>query len=123
MSEPTSSASWLARLPGGTFRTEWRSTEEGCPAAEKGVVRMDRNDGVCLLSPALDGQSTRVEYIAHHVPGGSIPAWLANASIPRTLPKVLQALAQRAALPKYQVASAEVQRLEADAAHAGTEGH
>ena len=112
----------LTRLADGTFRSEWHSTEEGCPAPEKGVVRMLRNDGVCLLTPSPDGLSTRVEYIAHHIPGGSIPAWLANASIPRTLPKVLHALAQRAAIPRYQATSEDVLRLEAQA-RAGVTGH
>ena len=106
----------LARLEGGAFRTEWHSTDDGCPAALRGVVRMPQNDGICLLTPLPDGLSTRVEYIAHHVPGGNIPAWLANASIPRTLPKVLRGLVQALSLPKYQSPSAEVLKLEAYAA-------
>ena len=112
----------LMRLADGSFRTEWHSTDEGCPAAGKGVVRMIRNDGLCLLTPSPDGQSTRVEYTAHHVPGGSIPAWMVNAGLPRSLPKVLQAVSVRASQPRYQATSTEVQKLVAAATPASHPG-
>lgn len=47
--------------------------------AKEDIVRIPELDGYWLLEPAESGK-TRVTYQLHASPGGSVPAWLANAT-------------------------------------------
>ena len=48
-------------------------------AEVKGVVRIPYLDGFWLLEK-IDDNKTKVTYQVHADPGGTIPAWLANAT-------------------------------------------
>jgi hypothetical protein len=43
----------------------------------KGVIRIPKSAGNWILTPLGDGR-TKVEYVIHVDPGGSVPAWLVN---------------------------------------------
>lgn len=44
---------------------------------KKNVVRIPKSSGNWILTPLSDGR-TKVEYIIHVDPGGSVPAWMVN---------------------------------------------
>jgi len=67
----------------GTYRVEWRATDEG-PTPRKGVVRLEQSSGFWAFAP-LEGGRTRATYESHTEIAGSIPIWLVNSIMTDTV--------------------------------------
>lgn len=90
----------VRRLPSGQLEDSWKTTDEGCPASAKNMVRMVRSEGRWLLTPQADG-STLVDYSGVTDPGGSLPAWIVNRSTANTLSGMFFSLAKAAMQARY----------------------
>ena len=67
----------------GTYRIEWKATDEG-PAPKPGVVRLEQSTGSWTFAP-LEGGRTRAVYESHTEIAGSIPIWLVNSLVTGTV--------------------------------------
>jgi len=67
----------------GTYRVEWRATDEG-PPPKKGVVRLQESSGFWTFAP-LEGGRTRATYESHTEIAGSIPVWIVNSLMTDTV--------------------------------------
>lgn len=65
-----------------------------------GFVRVDRSDTVYRFVP--EGDQTRMIWLQHTDPNGSLPSWLVNSLLVDIPIKSLQNLEQVAGQPKYQ---------------------
>ena len=69
-------------------------------AANAGRVRVDRSDTLYQFTP--EGDSTRMVWIQHPDPNGSLPGWLVNSLLVDIPVRSMQALERVANLEKYQ---------------------
>ena len=61
----------------GTYRVEWRASDEG-PPPKRGVVRLAESSGYWTFAPHGSGR-TRATYESHTEIAGSIPTWIVNS--------------------------------------------
>ena len=78
----------------GTIWTKWRAAP-GYPS-NRGIVRMDMNQGSWTFEPLAGGLRTRITYRAITQPGGAIPRWLAASSTVNAVPRLFKALRDKA---------------------------
>jgi hypothetical protein len=76
----------------GTYRLVWTVANERGPAPQRSVVRITSCEGHLGLTPHGDGRRTAVVYWLHLDPGGSVPAWVANAANRSSVPDLLRAV-------------------------------
>lgn len=92
----------ISRLADGRLISAWQAAVDGCPPPQRGLVRIERNHGRWLLTPAQGGQATEVDYELYTDPGGQVPAWLVNRGTARSLPELFRTLRAAVTGPRYQ---------------------
>ena len=82
--------------PNGTWKSSWKVCGNRADIPKSEHVRITRNNGYWLLTPADGGKATQVEYLVDTDPGGSIPAWIRNKANTKAIPDLMEAVAKRA---------------------------
>lgn len=83
-----------------TLKIEMKGLPEYLPEKE-GLVRIHICDGIWTFEE-LESKRCRVTYEFHADPGGTLPAWLANASVTSVPFELMTNLKKRIALEQYQ---------------------
>jgi len=78
--------------PDGTGSMTLRFVEDHTvgPQRRKGVIRVEVNQGVYMMSPVDGGTRTLVTYTLTCSPGGVVPLWLAKIAAKRAGPETLE---------------------------------
>jgi hypothetical protein len=74
------------------YRLVWAIANEQGPAREEGVIRLALCDGSVTIEPQESGKKALVTYWVLLDPGGSVPAWAANAANRASVPDFLRKL-------------------------------
>ena len=81
---------------GALFRVDWQLADDlPNPAKGEGEPVLT-NKGFWKLEALGDGRRTHVTYYIHTDPGGALPAWIVNLANNAAVPKVIEAVRQRA---------------------------
>ena len=96
----------------GAFRSQWKLSTDPDPAWDdpmvkdlfpdgfKKPVKTPLNNGFWLLEPQAHG-ATKITYYVFTDPGGAIPSFIANQANSVAVPKLMKALRERSADPRY----------------------
>jgi ribosome-associated toxin RatA of RatAB toxin-antitoxin module len=86
------------RFPRERWRVEWRLVPEtNQPAPDEAGITPAAFTGYWELTAVSGGAATDAFYSLHFDPGGALPAWLVTFAMNRYLPKVIDAVRERAA--------------------------
>jgi hypothetical protein len=81
---------------GDLFRVDWHLAED-LPTPRKGEGEpVLTNKGFWKLEALENGRRTHVTYYIHTNPGGALPAWIVNLANNAAVPRVIEAVRQRA---------------------------
>jgi ribosome-associated toxin RatA of RatAB toxin-antitoxin module len=81
---------------GVLFRVDWQLADD-LPVLRKGEGEpVLTNKGFWKLEALENGRRTHVTYFIHTDPGGALPAWIVNLANNAAVPKVIEAVRQRA---------------------------
>ena len=81
------------------FRS-WKIANSAGPKEQEGIVRVSICGGTWTLK-SIGQNRTHLTYFLHTHPGGSVPTWIANKANTVSLPKLFEAIENRASNPGW----------------------
>jgi len=79
-----------------TYRISWRTTSLEAPPIPEEVVRVEVCSGMLSIAPEQGGAASKLVYVNHIDPGGSIPRWMVNLISRREVPTLVRAIRRAA---------------------------